>query len=94
MENCTFLQNWLLRAVNSNGAVSPLMRAIASSRPVTMPLRAAGYSTLTVVRHGYAPRAADASFMPSGTRLRMSSVVRTTIGITITARARPPARPE
>ena len=36
------LQNWLLSAVNSSGAVSPLMRATASSRPVSMPLRAAG----------------------------------------------------
>ena len=36
------LQNWLLSAVNSSGAVSPLMRATASSSPVTMPLRAAG----------------------------------------------------
>ena len=35
------LQNWLLSAVNSSGAVSPLMRAIASSTPVTMPARAA-----------------------------------------------------
>ena len=36
------LQNWLLSAVNSSGAVSPLMRAIASRRPVRIPLRAAG----------------------------------------------------
>src|SRR5208282_551094 len=36
------LQNWSLSAVNNSGAVSPLMRAIASNRPVTMPLRAAG----------------------------------------------------
>jgi hypothetical protein len=34
-------QNWLLSAVNSSGAVSPLMRATASSTPVTMPVRAA-----------------------------------------------------
>ncbi len=46
------LQNWLLSAVNSSGAVSPLMRAIANSNPVTMPLRAAGYSTLKMVRQG------------------------------------------
>ena len=35
------LQNWLLSAVKSSGAVSPLMRAIASSTPVTMPAFAA-----------------------------------------------------
>ena len=35
------LQNWLLSAVNSSGAVSPLMRATASSTPVTMPALAA-----------------------------------------------------
>ena len=35
------LQNWLLSAVNSSGAVSPLMRAIASRTPVMMPARAA-----------------------------------------------------
>src|SRR4029077_17016480 len=36
------LQNWLLSAVKSSGAVSPLIRATASSSPVRMPLRAAG----------------------------------------------------
>jgi hypothetical protein len=35
------LQNWLLSAVKSSGAVSPLMRAIASSTPVIMPALAA-----------------------------------------------------
>ncbi len=35
------LQNWLLRAVNSSGAVSPAIRAMASSTPVRMPDRAA-----------------------------------------------------
>ena len=35
------LQYWLLSAVNSSGAVSPLMRASASSTPVTMPGAAA-----------------------------------------------------
>ena len=33
--------NWLLRAVNSKGAVSPEIRATASRIPVTMPERAA-----------------------------------------------------
>src|SRR5262245_30363841 len=35
------LQNWLLSAVNKSGAVSPEMRAIASSTPVIIPARAA-----------------------------------------------------
>lgn len=35
------LKNWLFSAVNSSGAVSPLTRAIASSRPVMTPLLAA-----------------------------------------------------
>src|SRR6476619_1962572 len=35
------LQNWLDRAVNTSGAVSPAMRATASKTPVTMPARAA-----------------------------------------------------
>jgi hypothetical protein len=35
------LQNWLFKAVNSSGAVSPLMRAMASSTPVIMPALAA-----------------------------------------------------
>src|ERR1700691_5086511 len=84
------LQNWLLSAVNSNGAVSPLMRAMANNRPVTMPLRAAGYNTLTMVRHGYAPSAAEASFMPMGTRLSMSSVVRRVTGMASMASASAP----
>src|SRR6185437_9444363 len=46
------LQNWLLRAVKRSGAVSPLMRATASRRPVTMPLRAAGYAMAMIVRQG------------------------------------------
>ena len=35
------LQNWLLRAVNSSGAVSPEIRATASSTPVITPPRTA-----------------------------------------------------
>ena len=33
------LQNWLLSDVNRSGAVSPLIRAIASNTPVIMPAR-------------------------------------------------------
>ena len=42
-------QNWLLSAVNSSGAVSPLMRAIASRIPVRMPVRAARAGMITGV---------------------------------------------
>src|SRR5579859_1140488 len=63
------------------------MRAIASSRPVTMPLRAAGYRTLSMVRQGYAPSAAEESFMPIGTRFSMSSVVLKVTGMANTANA-------
>ena len=35
------LKNWLLSAVKSKGAVSPLTRATASNTPVTIPARAA-----------------------------------------------------
>ena len=34
------LQNWLLRAVNSRGAVSPLILAIPSNTPVMIPGKA------------------------------------------------------
>ena len=37
----SLLQNWLLSAVKSSGAVSPAMRATASKMPVTTPDRAA-----------------------------------------------------
>ena len=37
----SLLQNWLLSAVKSKGAVSPAMRATASKMPVTTPERAA-----------------------------------------------------
>src|SRR5947208_13212055 len=75
------LQNWLLSAVNSSGAVSPLMRATASSRPVRMPLRAAGQMTLGIVRQGDAPMAGEAAFIPWGTRGSRCSVVRTGTGM-------------
>ena len=45
------LQYWLPNAVNSSGAVSPEMRASASSTPVTMPADALRYSTCTMTFH-------------------------------------------
>jgi hypothetical protein len=46
-----------VRMVNSSGAVSPAARAMASSAPLTMPLIAAGSTTVSVTRALVAPRA-------------------------------------
>src|SRR5574337_749886 len=50
-------QNWLPSAVNSSGAVSPAMRATASSTPVTTPARAARSVIDSVTFHFGAPSA-------------------------------------
>ena len=55
------LQNWLLSAVKSSGAVSPEMRATASSTPVTMPARAARQVTVRITKLRGVPSAAAAS---------------------------------
>ena len=88
------LQNWLFSAVNSSGAVSPEMRAIASSTPVTMPARAARQVTARMTELCGAPSAAAASRRPFGTSSSMFSVVRTTTGITITVSDAAPAQAE
>ncbi len=54
------------RPVNSSGAVSPEMRATPRIMPVMMPLRAAGTTTVAIVRHLLAPSA----IAPSRKRLR------------------------
>ena len=51
------VQNWLFSAVNSSGAVSPEMRATASSTPVTTPARAARSVMLMITFHFGAPSA-------------------------------------
>src|SRR3954447_16993909 len=43
--------------VISSGAVSPMMRAIAKTTPVTMPPKAVGNTTFVIVRHFGTPRA-------------------------------------
>ncbi|MNV65889.1 hypothetical protein D3C71_1586110 [compost metagenome] len=88
------LKNWLLSAVNSSGAVSPLMRATASSSPVMTPLRAARNVTMVDTFHRGAPSAKAASRKLPGTSRSMFSVVRTTTGTAINDRARLPAHPE
>src|SRR6218665_43999 len=88
------LKNWLFSAVNSIGAVSPLMRATASSRPVITPLRAARSVTMVETFQRRAPSAKAASRRLPGTRRSMFSVVRTTTGTAISDSARLPAQPE
>ena len=80
--------------MNSKGAVSPEMRATASSMPVIIPARAARQVTARMTALCGAPKAAAASRSPFGTRSSMFSVVRTTTGMTITVSAAAPAQPE
>ncbi len=83
-----------MSAVKSSGAVSPEMRAIASSTPVTMPAWAAFQVTLRMTKLIGAPSALAASRKPLGTRISIFSVVRTTTGITITVSDSAPAQAE
>jgi hypothetical protein len=62
--------------------------------PVRIPLLPAGTTTVAMVFHLLAPNASAASRSESGTSRRNCSVWRVTIGISITARAIDPARPE
>ena len=80
--------------MKSSGAVSPAMRATASSTPVTTPALAARRVTALMTRHLGAPSANAASRRLLGTRISMFSVVRTTTGITMRASASTPAQPE
>ena len=51
------VQNWLLKAVNNNGAVSPAILAIASNTPVTTPALEARSVMLRMTFHLGAPSA-------------------------------------
>ena len=88
------LQNRLLKLVKSSGAVSPATRARLSSMPVAIPRIAAGTTTVAMARHFFAPRASAPSRSDCGTARRNSSVLRRTMGTSMTARARPPASAE
>ena len=88
------LKNSLPNAVNSRGAVSPEMRAKASSTPVTMPGSALRYNTCTVTFHCGTPNDNAASRICTGTSRNISSVVRTTTGNTINANESAPAMAE
>ena len=85
-------KNRLLNAVNSSGAVSPAMRASASTTPVMMPGQRRRHD------HARTPPAPASRRAPArlraalpGTRSSSSSVVRAMIGIIMTPSARPPA---
>jgi hypothetical protein len=83
-----------LKAVISNGAVSPAMRAIARNAPVMIAGSAAGTDTRRTVCQWCAPRAWLALRRVCGTSFSASSEERMTIGIIMTARANAPARAE
>ena len=53
----SLVQNWFDSAVNSSGAVSPAMRASASSTPVITPARAAFSVTVMMTCHFGVPSA-------------------------------------
>src|SRR3569832_1830251 len=88
------LKNWLLSAVNNSGAVSPVIRAMASRMPVTTPDLTARRVTLSDTCQRGAPTAKAASRKLVGTSFSMFSVVRTTTGIAINASDSDPAQPE
>ena len=88
------LKNWLFKAVNNKGAVSPEMRAKARRAPVRMPVWAERHSTLWMVEARGEPSATPASRRAGGCSLSTSSVVRVTTGAASKARATEPAKPE
>ena len=73
-------QNWLPKAVNSSGAVSPVTRAIANSNPVVIAGRAAGTTIRIVVANSESPSASAPSRIERGTLRMASSEVRKIIG--------------
>ena len=77
----------LVAAVNSNGAVSPVARAIAKTIPVKSPVFPVPKTTLKMVLHLGTPRAIEASLNVVGTSLRDSSVVLAIMGIMMKLKA-------
>ena len=84
----------LVAAVNSNGAVSPVARAIANTIPVISPVLPVLITTLKIVFHLGTPRAMEASLRVVGTSLSDSSVVLAMMGIIIKLKATAPAKAE
>ena len=85
------LKNWLFNAVNNNGAVSPLIRATASNKPVITPLLAARKVMKVDTFQRGAPKPKAASRKLPGTKRNMFSVVRMTTGTAISDKAKLPA---
>ena len=81
-------KNGLFKAVNNNGAVSPLTLAKANKTPVITPLWAAFRTTERETFHFGAPSANAASRKLTGTKLNIFSVVRTTTGMAIKVSAK------
>jgi hypothetical protein len=92
--NILFAKYWLVEAVNSIGAVSPVARATANSMPVKRPFFPVLITILSTVFHLGTPRAIEASLNVIGTSLRDSLVVLAIMGSITKLRARPPAKAE
>src|SRR5665811_1992761 len=84
--NRPVIQYGLLRAVKSNGAVSPATRTMASVAPVMSPPRAALEGHARRDLQSGAPIASPDSRSSLGTRLRMSSVALAFIMLPVMAR--------
>ena len=83
----------MLNDVKSSGAVSPAILAIESKIPVSIPVFAPLYTTWIITLYFGAPSAMAASLKLPGTSCNISSVVLSTIGTIITAKAAMPAQP-
>src|SRR3569832_2430772 len=88
------LKNWLFSAVNSKGAVSPEMRATASSTPVITPALTARKRTIIATFQRGAPSENATTRKQHNTSKNKKTVVRTTTGIAIKDIANGPAQPE
>jgi hypothetical protein len=84
----------LLSAVNSSGAVSPVMRANCQQDAGNDARARGAIGDRRIMYARGKPIDAAASRSVSAPAVSMSSVVRTTTGMTITASATAPAHPE
>jgi len=88
------IMNWLPKDVNSNGAVSPIMRATASAIPVTTPPLAELRRMYTNVFAREIPSANPPSLIAEETSFNASWVEIATIGIIMKPSAIPPVSAE
>ena len=77
----------LPNAVNSNGAVSPITRAIDKVIPDNIPAKPQGTTTFNITLWYGTPNESAASFNESGNNFKVCSVERITIGSIIIAKA-------